>query len=203
MPEVDERKTVELDNEELKAKFSEEVEDIESEEIREYVEKVSENAPKEFWESPASSSGKYHPPEDNVDGGLVIHSIKCKRIAEKLVEHEMDHGRLNEDDKDVIMAGSLLHDIKQTEDIDEKEIGHGEAGYRFLDELDIGGKYEDIKKCVRYHMGKYSEKPEDEEVQDPSKPVEIVQYADRVASSKEISFLPDIDVPKELIKSVY
>jgi len=35
------------------------------------VEKALAQAPKEFWTAPCSSSGKYHPPEDQVEGGTI------------------------------------------------------------------------------------------------------------------------------------
>jgi len=54
---------------------------IQSEGIRNFVKTALAAAPPEFWIAPASSSGKYHPPEDNMEGGLVIHSRKAVRVA--------------------------------------------------------------------------------------------------------------------------
>lgn len=202
MPGVYDEETIEVDNEEIKGRFYEEIEDIRNEEIRDYVEEVSDNAPEEFWSSPASSSGKYHPPEDNIKGGLVIHSIKCKRFAEKLATYELEHERFDKEDKDIVIAGSLLHDIKQVEENDKGDEGHGHLGYEFLDGFELNEEYKDkIKNCVRYHMGKWSEKdPQAEEVRNPSKTVKIVQHADYLASRKDISVVPDAEVSEEQIE---
>ncbi|MBI4836782.1 MAG: hypothetical protein HY813_00025 [Candidatus Portnoybacteria bacterium] len=83
---------------------------IQSEDVRNFVKKALAAAPPEFWTASASSSGKYHPPEDRVEGGIIVHTRKAVRVALDLfrffaVQHELT--------KDMIIAAIILHDIQK------------------------------------------------------------------------------------------
>ncbi len=81
---------------------------IESEKIRDFVKKALKLAPTEFWKAPCSSSGKHHPPEDNFEGGIIIHSRKTVQVALALFRFFDIKDRLAQDK---IIAACILHDI--------------------------------------------------------------------------------------------
>ena len=83
---------------------------IESEKIRNFVKKALSEAPAEFWEESASSSGKHHPPEDQIKGGIIIHSRKAIQVALSLFRFFEIRNQLA---KDKIIAACILHDIKK------------------------------------------------------------------------------------------
>ena len=57
---------------------------IKDSDIQVFVEKVLDRVDSKFWKAPSSSSGKFHPPEDNNEGGLVRHVLKATYTAYEL-----------------------------------------------------------------------------------------------------------------------
>ncbi len=66
---------------------------------------------------PASTSGKYHPPEERGPGGMVLHIRRMCNLAIQLDRHLA----LSMYEKDLLIAGCILHDISNctTTQIDE------------------------------------------------------------------------------------
>ena len=60
-----------------------------------------------FWSIPSSFSGRYHPADEHNAGGNVLHTKRVVRVAMVLVESYA----LSTDEKDIIIAACLLHDI--------------------------------------------------------------------------------------------
>lgn len=103
-----------------KENFAEELELIKSKKVRDFTIDVMDNlASSYFWTAPASSSGKYHPPWDNGEGGLVRHvkivttfghqfarslPITTKECQAKNISKDMY--------SDVIVSACLLHDCE-------------------------------------------------------------------------------------------
>jgi hypothetical protein len=58
-----------------------------------------------FWTAPASISGKYHPPFDQGEGGLVRHTIVCAAFA---LEALRRYKRMEL--KSVVLCAALMHD---------------------------------------------------------------------------------------------
>lgn len=83
---------------------------IESEKIRDFVRKALESAPPEFWKAPCSLNPDHHPPEDRVEGGIIIHSRKAVRVAIALFRF-FDIKEKFAQDK--IIAAVILHDIQK------------------------------------------------------------------------------------------
>jgi len=83
---------------------------IKSDKIREFTEKVLRLAPEQFWKAPCSSTGKYHPPEDQVEGGIIIHSRKAVQVALALFKFFKINNQLA---KDKIIAACIIHDIQK------------------------------------------------------------------------------------------
>lgn len=83
-----------------------ELDNISDEEIRNLTREVLEQAPPHFWYRPASSTGKYHAPEENEQGGLVLHTKRVCRVAEILMSAWYPPFNPS-----VIRSACLLHDI--------------------------------------------------------------------------------------------
>ena len=66
--------------------------------------------PNYFFEIPASSTGKYHPPFALGDGGLVRHTKLAVRIAYELLENNTVGMKFTDKDKDLIIMALVLHD---------------------------------------------------------------------------------------------
>jgi len=81
---------------------------VRDKEIREFTRKALQEADPKFWTAPCSSSGKYHPPEDQVEGGVIIHSRKAVRVVIDLFSFFDIQDQLA---KDKIIAAVILHDI--------------------------------------------------------------------------------------------
>ena len=62
------------------------IDTIKDEEIRNWTKTMFDNAPDGFWYTPASPSGKYHPPDEKYEGGTFRHSIRAFYILSKLCE---------------------------------------------------------------------------------------------------------------------
>jgi hypothetical protein len=76
-------------------------------EIREFIATVLAGAPRYFWTIPSSMSGYNHPLDERGDGGRVLHTKRVVRLAS-------EYGNLfglSRQDKDIIIAAALIHDI--------------------------------------------------------------------------------------------
>ena len=167
---------------------------INSDDIKLYTLDALNKADDEFWTAPASSTGKYHPPEDLGESGLVRHVIKAVYVAEEFFRFYDNF--LEQKDKDIVISAVLLHDIKKNGLIwgNRTDYTHGLIAYKWLDQfkLDDADAKREIRNCVRYHMGRWVQ-PADSELESaisPSINEHIVQVSDYVSSRKGISFMP-------------
>lgn len=185
----------------IKEKLIKEVGRILDTDIKIFVLKALKEADENFWKVPASSSGRFHPIEDLGEGGSVRHVIKASRIA----HHLSIVFSLSEIDRDIVIAASILHDIQKNgipwgEATDGK---HAFIAYEWLNKFELKEEYKTkLLSCVRYHMGRWSQPiTESERASKPELMELIVQMSDYIASRKDISFLPDVELTKELIES--
>ena len=75
--------------------------------LRELTEFVLErHIPDTFWFRPSTSSGKYHPPDENSRGGMVLHTQRVCKIAELLMKGYPPPFRA-----DCIRVACILHDM--------------------------------------------------------------------------------------------
>lgn len=92
--------------------FSDELDEISShnQDIREYVMQHLARTPDAFFLMPASSSGKYHPPNTRNQGGLVIHTKSVFWICHTAIKSPDPVFVLTELEQDMLLASALLHD---------------------------------------------------------------------------------------------
>lgn len=89
--------------------FENELNYIDNNLLKEFVQECLEKAPKYFYEVPASSSGKFHPKQDLGKGGLVRHTKAVVQVALDLIRCEQF--ALSDKYKDDIISACILHDV--------------------------------------------------------------------------------------------
>lgn len=190
-----------------------EIEKIGSEDIKDFTYRVFAEVDPKFWISPASSTGKYHPAEDNGEGGLVRHVVKGVAVVEQYMRREVaTHGEL-----DIAYSAFLLHDTCKNGVVWESnftDYTHGLIAARWLEKFDLAddAAKREIISAVRYHMGQWSyvvtpfeDRPftKDEMMSNlneviralhPSRIEKAVQDADYWASRQSMSFFPGVSV---------
>lgn len=151
----------------------------------------------DFWKIPSSFSGKYHPIDEHGIGGNVLHTKRVIRIAKIICDSYV----LDVEERDLIYAASLLHDITKGKKIsdndectydpfhpytvdkyvrwcieeDKKYTSESSSTTLYLDEETI----QSILRIIRCHLGPWSPIPETM----PSSHAEmIVHLADNIAS---------------------
>jgi len=163
--------------------------------VKEFVKFVLGKLPTSFFEKPASSSGKYHPPQSNMHGGLLNHSRMVVYLAKKLCEPF----NLQQKDIDIVIAAAILHDGLKYGVIEQKHTTHTHAidmakfikilGKRFPE---ISEEISVLSDAVLFHMGRWSiehkEMPKKKFPDEYSTVEKIVHLADVVATMPEISF---------------
>lgn len=177
--------------------FINEIGDIKDADLKAFATELIANADDYFFVVPASSSGKYHPPFDLGDGGLVRHTRLVAYMAKCLAESYC----FSDYDTDCLIVAALAHDIKKQ--------GNGDTGHTVWDHpilamhyvQEIYGKtnfnvpadtIEKISNAVSSHMGKWGNEPRFCKGNTPlPMPVtefdKALQAADYVASRKEIT----------------
>jgi len=163
--------------------FKEELEKIEDEGIRNLTTECLKRAPSYFWYKPASSTGKYHHPDENEFAGLLLHTKRVHKVACILVEAWDPPVSL-----DIVQSASLLHDIKK--------YGEGTSQWTVRNHPELGAAFilkvykdtnltepkievvEEISNCIRYHMGRWGASHDFKE--DPK--AWIVHLADYIAT---------------------
>ena len=177
--------------------FINEIGDIKDADLKAFATELIANADDYFFVVPASSSGKYHPPFDLGDGGLVRHTRLVAYMARSLAESYC----FSDYDTDCLIVAALAHDIKKQ--------GNGDTGHTVWDHpilamhyvQEIYGKtnfnvpadtIEKICNAVSSHMGKWGNEPRFCKGNTPlPMPVtefdKALQAADYVASRKEIT----------------
>lgn len=102
-----------MNNVEEKLKmFANEIGDIQDANLKQLATDLIENADDYFFTVAASSSGKYHPPFDLGNGGLVRHTRFVVFLAESVAESF----NMTQYDKDCLIVAALAHDIKKQGD---------------------------------------------------------------------------------------
>ncbi len=195
-----------------------EVEKIVSEDIKDFTYQALSEVDEKFWTSPASSTGKYHPAEDNGEGGLVRHVVKGVAVVEQSLRREVATQR----EVDVAISAFLLHDTCKNGVVWESnftDYTHGAIAAKWLEKFELADETakKEILSAVRYHMGQwsYAVSPyEDRQYTKgemaanlnevtralhPSRIEKAVQDADYWSSRQSMSFFPgvSIDYPKK------
>jgi len=151
---------------------------ITNQHIRMFVRSVLLQA-KTFWKIPSSFSGKHHPVDEHTAGGNVLHTRRVINVAKVLAESYS----LNQEERDLIYAACLLHDVtkgvsadddennffydpmhpytvgifvRKCQENDKKYGSELSSSTLFLDQETV----ESILRLIRCHLGPWSPVPE-------------------------------------------
>jgi len=204
----------------LKFELYDRLETVQSKSLVKTVREILRNVDEKFWTDHCSNRDK-HPPEDQGEGGLLRHTIKCTYIFEEISRRE----RFEDYEFDAGMSATILHDIKKNGKKWGKttDYKHGIIGAEFIKKFYFADKT--IKKLVmnsvRYHMApwnttfskpriKHARKNPDKyifsynelmsELEErtrglfPNKIEKAVQESDYWGSRKNVSFYPGVTV---------
>lgn len=195
--------------------FKEELSWIKTDSIREFATKAVSKLPDYFFTVAASSTGKYHPVYALGNGGLVRHTKAAAGIAHGLLEIEMYSNVYSQEQKDLIITSTILHD----------GLKHGTNGSNFTvathpievaewigNDPDLRGMLTDEQFKILYgaiskHMGQWNTdyKSKKEILEKPKTAIEkFVHQADYLASRKylEYNFGDNSYNPKPIKKEV-
>lgn len=165
---------------------------INDEKIRNFTIECLKSVPPEFEIMPTSMTGKYHPPECNVPGGIIVHIQRTCYFANMFFNaYKWEN---NDIKGDIVLSSLLLHDIAKKA---KYEFGwmypmHPQLACKmiskFKDMLDEK-IFKVIHACVLTHMGPFS-------VKEAKKPMEqftflelMVYQCDYLASKKELKII--------------
>lgn len=144
-------------------KFSNELEYIKSEKIKNACQKMIELLPDYFFEVPASSTGKYHPEYALGEGGLLRHTKAAVRIAYELLNDPCIGDKYTQDEKDLMIMALILHDALKSGLNHEKYTRFDHpiliADYIMDNEEELGLEVEEIEflsDAVKTHMGSWT-----------------------------------------------
>ena len=190
-----------------------EIEKIISEDIKEFTYQAFADVDEHFWIASSSSTGKYHPPEDNGEGGLVRHVVKGIAVAEQYGRR----AKFSQREMDMAISAFLLHDTCKNGVVwtsDYTDYTHGLIAAKWLEKFylaDAGAK-EQILNAVRYHMAPwcYAVSPFEDRTYTkqemnlnleeltramyPSRIERSVQEADYWSSRQSMSYFPGVNV---------
>lgn len=143
--------------------FEKELSWIKDDKIREQTKKALNAVAPEFFQAPASSTGKYHPTYALGEGGLYRHTRAAVGLAKDLLGLEFVSDRCGENSYDYILAALILHDVaKSGKCWDSKYTRHDhpiKAAELIADNLEGEENEEFVKEVSRLissHMGQWN-----------------------------------------------
>ncbi len=165
--------------------FENELDLIKGTQIKDLVVKILNLAPKYFWQIPSSSSGKWHPSDEDRIGGKVLHTRRSVYIAYHLARME----QLTELERDLLVGAMIVHDICCQGSEDEASStmipGHGSLVQKKTKSLQNSPHYAEIMTIVQAHMGRWAP------VKPQTKLEKFAHIADYISSRKAVKI--DID----------
>lgn len=155
--------------------------------IKRFTIQVINSLDSEFFKLKTSTTGKHHPPECNVEGGIIKHIQRVCYFAHLLIDsHRFDSLNIK---GDIILSACLLHDIgKKSEYVNYQDyLDHPIRSFniaeRFCKHLDPK-IWKILGNCILFHMGNYGPKKLQKSQYNL---LELIVYtADYFASRKEI-----------------
>lgn len=186
-----------LEHSDIVLDFLDRIKKIKTIEIRKFVYEALGKVSGDFWKAPTSSSGRYHPPESNIEpAGLLAHIVKALEIADGLFSY---YGITRRIDKDIVNAALLLHDCYKggpTENWDSMDPAHGKIATQFFKDIELNEYIKSrILDCIETHMSRWA-RPLKSSMKGytPDLLQRIVSLSDFIASRKKISFYPGLKI---------
>lgn len=209
--------------------FLEDLTKIKDASIKTFTLSALEAVDDRFYTDSCSSSGKFHPPEDNGVGGVMRHVKKGIVVVEQFARRAL----FSDTEKDIAISAFLLHDSCKNGVVWGKDTDytHGYVASEWLKQFKLEDAFakEALLDAVRYHMapwvfrhvpwsrgekGLFTQQEMQENLNEmhraltnPTRIELAVQHADFWSSRKEMSYLPGANIvgvhdapPEELAK---
>jgi 23S rRNA maturation-related 3'-5' exoribonuclease YhaM len=141
-------------------RFDKEISIIQNPTIKRLVVECIKHAPDYFWTIPSSSTGKYHPDDENTIGGCVLHTMRCVAVADVLATSY----NLPRDEWDCLLAAAIMHDFCKNgypDDSGHTVSGHGSLFVHVLERvvkrsaIATNPMVSSIAKMIANHMGRF------------------------------------------------
>ena len=181
-----------ITTEEKEKIFGPELKRIFNKKIREFTRLCITQAPDYiFIDCPSSSSGKFHPLDELGPDGLIIHTKKIFTLA-----YEMVKGMACEDNRDIVLAASIIHDLRKQGvggGCGHTHKDHPAYGVKLIDEIQeatqllTAEQHKIIRNCVGYHYGPWSEEPWKKPIEEYTREELVVYISDFVVSKRFIA----------------
>ena len=166
-------------------RLKQEIDSIKSESLKTLTKRCLERCPTTFWSIPASKSGLFHSRQSLGDGGLIQHTkMVCAIIPILCRAYDS-----SQEDMDEIIVAAILHDIHKPDYL------HAIKTFQWLEankeELQAGlsipeNSYTRIVLMVKYHMGRWTNKPHNKQTYKYTAQEWILHLADMVTTIKNI-----------------
>lgn len=173
---------------------------IENDDLRELCVAVIEDFPEYIWEVPGSSSGKYHPPTDLGQGGLMRHQICVARVCNYILQLEQYQNRIDSRQRDCMRIAAIAHDGRKFglensgHTVHEHPVLAGDAVWDMRDNFpELEDELVLIRGLIYTHSGQWttSSRSELELLKPITEMQELVHLSDYIASRKDIEMLFD------------
>ena len=173
--------------------FKDELDLIENENIKEFVQECLKQAPDYVFEDcPSSSSGKYHPLDELAPDGTIRHTKKVCTLA-----YELSRGLDCEEHRDEICAAAILHDMAKQGVVSSGHTvrEHPQIMADFVADI-YKEKFKDkipresaliIYYCIFHHYGPWTDISVRKHLDDYSREELAVYIADYVASKRFVT----------------
>lgn len=182
---------------EKSSKFTNELNYINNEKIKESAKTMIDLLPDYFFEIEASSTGKYHPQYALGEGGLVRHTKAAVRFAYELLSDPSIGDKYTSDEQDLMYMALILHDGLKSGNPKEKYTRFDHplliANYieKSKDKLQLTDEEINfVKSVVSTHMGVWTTDYNGNEILEKPKTKyqNFVHMCDFLASRKSILF---------------
>ena len=189
-----------MTKEEKLSYFKEEIELIQSADLKVFLRIAVENMFDYVFTKPASSSGKYHPMSDLGEGGLIRHIKGVFYLGYDMLNLEQNAHLFTQREKDMILIAIILHDSWKcgngTENRVHTVVEHPMLAAAWVEEDEIFDNvisFEDrifIGACIASHSGQWNTNRKGEEIL--PKPIndcqKFVHLCDYIASRRYLNF---------------
>jgi hypothetical protein len=152
--------------------FEHELNQIKDENIRSWTEDVIKIIPEDFYHSPSSRSGRFHPPDEFCEKGSVIHAKRTFYTMKIICDSYLLE--MSSLDISVCLSAALIHDCCVTsgryhaEEVRKLVVAN--YGENFANE------YPEILDCIDAHMGRWGT------TYPSSRNAHLVHLADNIAA---------------------
>ena len=138
--------------------FETEINYIKNDDIKSDLIAMIEHIPSYFFVIAASSTGKYHPPFVQGEGGLLRHTKFAVKIAYDLLSTEMFSEKFTEKDKDLIIYSLIMHDSFKCGRVQEQytKLEHPLIAAEEIIKNSTLEEKELIASMIRSHMGQWN-----------------------------------------------